>query len=50
MAGSGVSVSKITIGAIAIIAGILVILWGDFARYIIGAFFIIWGILSVINK
>ncbi len=50
MANSGISVSAIAIGAIAVIAGILVILWGDFARYIIGAFFIIWGIMTMIRS
>ena len=50
MANSGISVSALAIGAIAVIAGILVILWGDFARYVIGAFFIIWGIITMINK
>jgi hypothetical protein len=39
MAVLGISTSKIAIGAIAIIAGIVVILRGNFARYVIGALF-----------
>lgn len=50
MAKSGLSVGKIAVGAIAIIAGILVILWGEFARYVIGAFFVVWGIITILNK
>ena len=50
MANSRISFSTLAIGAIAVIAGILVIVWGDFARYVIGAFFIIWGIAEMIKS
>jgi uncharacterized membrane protein HdeD (DUF308 family) len=37
-------------GVLAIIAGILVLIWPDFVRWILGAFLIAWGVLALINK
>ena len=50
MAGSNVSAMKIALGALAVIVGILIIVWGDFARWVIGGFFIVWGVLTLLNK
>ncbi len=37
-------------GIIAIVAGILVLVWPGILTWVVGIFFIVWGILSVINK
>ena len=43
-------VSGLTMGILAIVAGLLVLIWPEFVRWIIGIFLIVWGILAIINK
>ena len=43
-------VSKITIGIIAIVAGILILVFPDLLRWIVGIFLIVWGILTMVSK
>ncbi|MBN2240663.1 MAG: DUF3096 domain-containing protein [Dehalococcoidales bacterium] len=35
---------------LAIIAGLLVIVWPELVRWVIGIFLIIWGVLALINR
>ena len=43
-------VSGLAMGILAVVAGILVLIWPEFVRWIIGIFLIVWGILAIINK
>ena len=42
--------SKWVLGIIAIVAGVLCLIWPDLLRWIIGIFLIIWGILTLLGK
>jgi len=42
--------SKVVIGIIAIVAGILILVWPDLVRWIIGIFLIVWGVLTFLGK
>ena len=42
--------SKIVIGIIAIIAGILILAFPDLLRWIVGIFLIVWGIITMLGK
>jgi hypothetical protein len=37
-------------GILAIIAGVLVLIWPELVRWIIGIFLIVWGVLAIINR
>ena len=37
-------------GIIAIIAGVLVLVWNDALQWIVGIFLIVWGILTLLGK
>jgi hypothetical protein len=50
MASKTFTVSGTTMAILAIIAGILVLIWPDFVRWILGAFLIAWGVLALINR
>ena len=50
MAKKTITLGNIAIGIIAIVAGVLVIFWFEYAKFIIGVFLIVWGILSIVNK
>jgi uncharacterized membrane protein HdeD (DUF308 family) len=50
MAKKTITISGATMGILAIIAGILVLIWPDFVRWIVGIFLIVWGVLALINK
>lgn len=50
MAKKSISISSVAMGVLAIIAGILVLFWFEVARWVIGIFLIVWGILAVIEK
>ena len=50
MAKKGISVSGVAMGIIAIIAGILVIFSWTLAKWIIGIFLIVWGVLAVVDR
>ena len=43
-------VSGLTMGILAIVAGILVLIWPEFVRWIIGIFLIVWGVLAIITR
>jgi uncharacterized membrane protein HdeD (DUF308 family) len=49
---SKISILKggVVIGIIAIVAGLLVLIWPELVRWIIGIFLIVWGVLALINK
>jgi uncharacterized membrane protein HdeD (DUF308 family) len=45
-----ISITWVTMGILAIVAGILVLIFPDFVRWIIGVFLIVWGILAIVDK
>ncbi len=50
MAKKGISISGAAMGIIAIVAGILVIFSWALAKWIIGIFLIVWGVLAIIDR
>jgi cytochrome c biogenesis protein CcdA len=42
--------SKIVLGILAIVAGLLILVFPDLLRWIVGIFLIIWGILTMLGK
>jgi len=42
--------SKIVIGVIAIVAGLLILLFPDLLRWIVGILLIVWGIFTILGK
>lgn len=50
MAQKSITISGVAMGVLAIVAGVLVLVWPDFVRWILGIFLIVWGVLAVINK
>ncbi len=42
--------SKIVIGIIAVVAGLLILILPDLLRWIVGIFLIVWGIVSMLGK
>ncbi len=45
-----ISTSGVAIGILAIVAGVLVLIWPELVRWIIGIFLIVWGVLASINR
>jgi uncharacterized membrane protein HdeD (DUF308 family) len=50
MAKRSITISSTAMAILAIIAGVLVLFWFDMARWVLGIFLIVWGILALINK
>ena len=50
MASKQFTMSNVTKALLAIFAGVLCIFWFDMARWIIGIFLIVWGILTLIDR
>jgi uncharacterized membrane protein HdeD (DUF308 family) len=50
MAKRSITISSTVMAILAIIAGILVLFWFDAARWVLGIFLIVWGVLALINK
>jgi len=50
MKTKGILVSGVVMGIIATVAGVLVLIWPELVRWIIGIFLIVWGVLAIINK
>jgi len=42
--------SKIVLGVIAIVAGLLILIFPHLLSWIIGIFLIVWGILTMVGK
>ena len=42
--------SKMAIGIIAVVAGILILAFPDLLRWIVGIFLIVWGIVTMLGK
>jgi uncharacterized membrane protein HdeD (DUF308 family) len=42
--------SKVVLGIIAIVAGVLILAWPDLVRWIVGIFLIVWGFLTMMGK
>lgn len=49
ISGKNISISGLAMGILAVVAGILVLVLPDLLRWVIGIFFIVWGILAIIN-
>jgi len=49
MAKRSISISGWVMGIIAIVAGILVLVWPAFVQWIVGIFLIVWGVLALIT-
>ena len=45
-----ISISGMVMGILAIVAGLLVLVWPELVRWIIGIFLIVWGVLAIINR
>jgi hypothetical protein len=43
-------VSKMVLGIMAVIAGLLCLFWFSALQWIVGIFLIVWGILTLIGK
>ena len=50
MAKKSITISGVTMGILAIVAGILILVWPDFVQWILGIFLIVWGVLALINR
>ncbi len=50
MKTKSISVSGVTMGILAIVAGLLVVIWPELVRWIIGLFLIAWGVLAIVNR
>jgi uncharacterized membrane protein HdeD (DUF308 family) len=50
MSTKSVSVSGMAMGILAVVAGILVLIWPELLRWIIGIFLIVWGVLAIIDR
>ena len=50
MSTKSISTGGVVMGVIAIAAGLLVLIWPELVRWIIGIFLIVWGVLALINK
>ena len=42
--------SKIVIGIIAIVAGLLILIFPELLRWVVGIFLIVWGIFTMLGK
>jgi uncharacterized membrane protein HdeD (DUF308 family) len=42
--------SKVAVGIVALVAGILVLVWPDILRWVLGIFLVVWGILTIVGK
>jgi uncharacterized membrane protein HdeD (DUF308 family) len=42
--------NALMVGVLAIVAGILVLIWPEILRWVIGLFLLVWGILTVMEK
>jgi len=50
MAKKSITISGVAMGIIAILAGILVLVWPDLIRWVIGIFLIVWGVLALLDR
>ncbi|MCJ7655287.1 MAG: DUF3096 domain-containing protein [Dehalococcoidia bacterium] len=50
MAKKSITISGVTMGILAIVAGILILVWPSFVQWILGIFLIVWGVLALINR
>ena len=48
--GSMFGLSNIVLGIIAIVAGLLILIFPHLLQWIVGIFLIIWGILTIVGK
>ncbi len=45
-----ISISGVAMGVLALVAGILVLIFPELVRWIIGIFLIVWGVLAIMNR
>lgn len=42
--------SKTVVAIIAIVAGIIILVWPELMRWVIGIFLIVWGVMTLMGK
>ena len=42
--------SKVVIGIAGIVAGVVIFVWPEFLRWLVGSFLIAWSILTIMGK
>jgi uncharacterized membrane protein HdeD (DUF308 family) len=50
MSKKSILTGGVIMGIIAIVAGLLVLIWPEFVRWVIGIFLIVWGVLALMNR
>jgi uncharacterized membrane protein HdeD (DUF308 family) len=50
MAKKSITISGVIMGILAIVAGILILVWPSFVQWILGIFLIVWGVLALIKR
>ena len=50
MAKTSITISGVIMGILAIVAGILILVWPTFVQWILGIFLIVWGVLALIKR
>ena len=50
MAKKSITISGVIMGILAIVAGILILVWPTFVQWILGIFLIVWGVLAIIKR
>jgi len=50
MSTKSISISGMAMGILAVVAGLLVLIWPELLRWIIGIFLIVWGVLAIIDR
>ena len=50
MSTKNISISGFAMGILAVVAGILVLMFPELLRWVIGIFLIVWGVITIINR
>jgi uncharacterized membrane protein HdeD (DUF308 family) len=45
-----IAAGGVVMGIVTIVAGILVLFWFDAARWVLGIFLIVWGVLAMMTR
>jgi len=45
-----ISISGFAMGILAVVAGILVLMFPELLRWVIGIFLIVWGVIAIIDR
>jgi len=50
MAKKSITISGMAMGILAIVAGVLILIWPSFVQWVLGIFLIVWGVLAIIDR